>query len=83
MSRRGKIVCTLGPATNSDELILAAERELGIGRGETSPDGSFHLEIIHCFGHCTMGPNVAVDEQMTHHVTPDMMRNMLRGSAPQ
>ncbi|OBH75501.1 pyruvate kinase [Mycobacterium scrofulaceum] len=23
MSRRGKIVCTLGPATNSDELILA------------------------------------------------------------
>ena len=23
MSRRGKIVCTLGPATQSDELILA------------------------------------------------------------
>src|ERR1700732_1041632 len=23
VSRRGKIVCTLGPATNSDELILA------------------------------------------------------------
>lgn len=63
----------------SDEVILAAERALQICRDETSADGRFHLEIIHCFGHCTEGPNISINEQMHHHTTPATVTQLLRG----
>ena len=63
---------------HSEDVIAAAEQELGLRRGETSADGRVRLEIVHCFGHCTMGPNVAIDDRLTHHVTPDVVRGLLR-----
>ena len=63
---------------HSDELILAAEKELQLCRGETSADGRFHLEVIHCFGQCTMGPNVALDNRVYNHVTPEQLVGMIQ-----
>lgn len=61
----------------SEDVIRAAEARLGLGRDQTSPDNEVRLQVIHCFGHCTEGPNVRVDGQMSHHVTPAEIRRLI------
>lgn len=66
----------------SDDVIAAAEEELCLYRGESSADGRFHLEIVHCFGHCTVGPNVAINDVIHNHTTPTALRCLLRELPP-
>jgi len=42
-------------------LMNQASSKLGIKAGETTADGEFTLESVHCVGACAMGPVVVID----------------------
>jgi formate dehydrogenase subunit gamma len=45
----------------SNELAAQAKQALGIGFGETTPDGRVTLEPIYCLGLCSMSPSAMLD----------------------
>lgn len=42
------------------EILRTFEEALKIEKGQTSQDGKFSLETVHCLGACAVGPTVAV-----------------------
>lgn len=44
------------------QLIEKAKQVLGIGPGQTSPNGHITLEICRCVGACSQAPVIVVDE---------------------
>lgn len=53
-----------------DGIARQLENELGIGFGETSPDGRFTLEWTNCLGMCDLGPALMVNDRIYTQVTP-------------
>ena len=51
--------CHIRGASPLQDGIL---RLLGIGEGETTPDGLFSLELVNCLGSCALAPVMVVDE---------------------
>jgi NADH-quinone oxidoreductase subunit E len=54
------------------------EKELGIKRGETTPDLKFTLETVNCVGACALGPIVIVGEDYHGEMTPDTVGSVLK-----
>jgi NADH:ubiquinone oxidoreductase subunit F (NADH-binding)/NADH:ubiquinone oxidoreductase subunit E/Pyruvate/2-oxoacid:ferredoxin oxidoreductase delta subunit len=54
-----------------------AERQLGIKPGQTTPDGRFTLEVVHCLGACAIGPIVVVDEDLHESMQPAEVRAVI------
>jgi formate dehydrogenase subunit gamma len=48
-------------SVGAERLAAHASDRLGIGFGETSPDGSVGLDEVFCLGNCALGPSVSVD----------------------
>ena len=57
-------VCTTTPCwlRGSDEVLAACERKLGIGPGETTPDGQFTLIEVECLGACVNAPMMQIND---------------------
>jgi len=53
-----------------DEIMEQLSRHLGIGDGETTPDGMFSLEGIECNAACDYAPVVMVDWEFMDNLTP-------------
>jgi len=53
------------------------ENELGIGFGETTPDGKFSLEWTNCLGMCDQGPALMVNDQLFTKMTPEKVKDIL------
>ena len=53
------------------------ENDLGIGFGETTPDGNFTLEWANCLGMCDQGPALLVNERIYTKVTPETVHDIL------
>lgn len=49
-------------AVGARALEAAAERQLGVGRGETTADGAWTLDAVYCLGNCACGPSVRIDD---------------------
>ena len=47
-------------SVGAHELADHARRALGVGIGETTPDGSVTLDQVFCLGNCALGPSVTV-----------------------
>jgi len=63
------------------EAELMAEwlgRELGIGPGETTPDGRFTLELTNCIGACDQAPAMLVDDELHGGLTPERISDILK-----
>lgn len=45
-------------------IVRALERSLGVKSGETTPDGKFSLETVHCLGACALAPVVMTGESV-------------------
>jgi NADH-quinone oxidoreductase subunit E len=43
---------------------MTAQQRLGVGTGETTPDGEYDLDRVACLGCCALAPVVAVDEKI-------------------
>lgn len=59
-------------------ILKAIENELGIGPGDTTPDGNFTLETVACLGACALAPNMTVGEEMYGQLTPDKSLGILK-----
>lgn len=68
------VSCALAGA---QQTLEAFERELGIGAGETTPDGEVSLRTVECAGGCSFGPVVVVDHRYREPVRPEDVPGIL------
>ncbi len=64
-------------------LLDALSSALGVGPGETTPDGAFTLQVVRCAGSCSMSPVMQVDGRVYGRLKPDLALRILdRNGAP-
>jgi formate dehydrogenase subunit gamma len=57
-------------AVGAEALAGHARRRLGVGFGETTPDGAVTLDEVFCLGNCALGPALQVNGRLHGRVTP-------------
>ena len=81
-------VCTTTPCwlRGSDDVVKACERKLGIGLGETTPDGQFTVIEVECLGACVNAPMVQINddyyEDLDGPSTEKLLDALARGEKP-
>jgi NADH-quinone oxidoreductase subunit E len=81
-------VCTTTPCwlCGSDDVVRACKDALGIGIGESTPDGRFFLREFECLGACANAPILWVDddyyEDLTYDTTKAIIEALQRGERP-
>ncbi len=81
-------ICTTTPCwlRGSEEVVRACERKLGIGIGETTPDGQFTLAEVECLGACVNAPVIQVNddfyEDLDAKSTEALIDAFRRGETP-
>lgn len=63
----------------ADQVLKAIREELGVGLGETSPDGLFTVEGVRCLGACGLAPVMMIDEEVYGKLDPKRTKRILRG----
>lgn len=58
-------------------LTDACKAKLGIGLGETTPDGKFSLVEVECLGACANAPMVQVNDHYYEDLTPERLGDIL------
>ena len=71
---RGEACQSMG----SRELEAHAQTSLGIGFGETTPDGSTTLDQAFCLGNCALSPAVLVDGRLHGRVDASSFDELVR-----
>jgi NADH-quinone oxidoreductase subunit E len=66
----------------SDRIQEAIGRRLGIGYGETTPDGEYTLLPIVCLGACDHAPVLMVGEDLYHDVDEARLDQILKKGRP-
>lgn len=67
--------CHVGGAR---QILDAIREELGIGVGDTTPDGKFTLEFSSCLGVCGVAPAIMVNDTVYGNLTPEKAKEVLR-----
>lgn len=67
-------------AMNGRALEEHARQRLGIGPGETTPDGGITLEAVDCLGLCACSPAAMIDDEVHGRVTPEGLDELLRSA---
>ncbi len=62
---------------NSQAVIEAVEKELGIKPGETTEDGKFSLQLVNCIGACDNGPTMMINDETYGDLTPNKILEIL------
>jgi NADH-quinone oxidoreductase subunit E len=79
---RHQIRVCLGTACHvkGGEIILERfERTLGIGDGETTPDGEFSIERLDCVGCCSLAPVTIIDKTIQGNMAPSKVEGIFLG----
>lgn len=63
---------------NSRMIIQSIEEELGIGPGDTTPDGKFSLQLINCIGQCDEAPAMMINNDVHGGLTPSKISPILK-----
>jgi bidirectional [NiFe] hydrogenase diaphorase subunit len=61
----------------SEKLMAAAEKRLGIPRGQTTSDGQISLMTARCVGACSRAPVVLCDGEVIGEMTSEQMLEQL------
>ena len=64
-------------AMGSRDLERHARERLGIGYGETTPDGRFTLEPVYCLGNCACAPSLRIDDDVHARVSPQRFDDLI------
>jgi formate dehydrogenase subunit gamma len=64
---------------NARALEAHAQKLLGIGLGETTPDGRVTLELVYCLGNCACSPALMVNGELHGRVTPERFTELAAG----
>jgi NADH-quinone oxidoreductase E subunit len=81
-------ICTTTPCwlRGSDEVVEACRSKLGIGIGETTPDGQFSLTEVECLGGCVNAPIIQVNDDFYEDLdgpsTEALIDALSRGETP-
>jgi NADH-quinone oxidoreductase E subunit len=81
-------VCTNLPCwlRGSDQVVSACKKTLGIGVGETTPDGQFTLSEVECAGACVNAPVAAINDDYFEDLDEESVTRVLeaikRGETP-
>jgi len=72
-------ICTTTPCwlRGSDGIEHACKNKLGIGAGETTPDGKFSVMKVECLGACVNAPMVQINDDYYEDLTPENMGKIL------
>jgi formate dehydrogenase subunit gamma len=57
---RAEACQAMGSEANAEALL----QRLGLGWGETSPDGRLTVEPVYCLGLCACGPSAMLDDEL-------------------
>jgi NADH-quinone oxidoreductase subunit E len=63
----------------SEEIMETLHRELGVGEDEVTPDGRCSYVHFECLGSCDTAPMMMVDDNYQENLTPDRVRQILKG----
>lgn len=81
-------ICTNLPCMlrGSAEIVETCERELGVGIGESTPDGIFTLSEVECLGACVNAPVIWIGddfyEDLDIGTTKALIAALKRGESP-
>ena len=67
-------------SVGSDALEAHVKKSLCCGFHENSADGAVTLEPVYCLGHCAVGPNIVIDDEVHTHVTPERFDELLKAA---
>lgn len=70
----GSVACHLA---GINDLVNVIHGTLGIGPGESAPDGSFGLEIVSCLGACGCGPAAMIDDRLYTNLGPEKLQSLI------
>ncbi len=72
-------VCRTGPCMVSgcDDIIAYIKDKLGIGEGETTPDGLFTLKPAECLGACGYAPMMQLGKTYREHLTKEKVDKLI------
>lgn len=68
------LMCAL---VGSDVLIGWIKARLGIGPGETTPDGAFTLSTVECLAACGTGPMMQINDDYYERLTEEKLDRIL------
>jgi NADH:ubiquinone oxidoreductase subunit E len=73
-------VCKCVPCGLKDAPVVIAgiSREIGVGPGQTTPDGKFTFELVNCIGACDHAPAMMVNDTLYGDLTPEKITGILR-----
>jgi NADH-quinone oxidoreductase E subunit len=63
---------------NAQMIMQSVHKEIGIGPGETTPDGRFSFELTNCIGACDKAPAMLVNHDVHGNLTPDRISQVLK-----
>ena len=63
----------------AEDVFEYAQKKLGIGHKEVTPDGMFSLEEVECMGACSWAPAVEINYDFYHHITPEKLDQLIDG----
>ena len=81
-------VCTTTPCwlCGSDDVVRACKDTLGVGIGESTPDGRFFLREFECLGACANAPVLWIDDDFYEDIdyagTRAVLEALIRGERP-
>jgi len=81
-------VCTTTPCwlCGSDDVVRACKDTLGVGIGESTPDGRFFLREFECLGACSNAPVLWIDDDFYEDIdyagTKKVLEALMRGEKP-
>jgi len=72
-------VCRTTPCWLNGAAVLTetCKKRLGIGLGETTPDGTFSLVEVECLGACANAPMVQINDHYYEDLTPQRLTEIL------
>jgi NADH-quinone oxidoreductase subunit E len=62
----------------AESLLTHLERRLGIGPGQTTPDGRCTLTTVECLGSCGTAPAMMVNDRYHENLTPGAIDALLK-----
>lgn len=70
-------------AMHAERLAAHAQRRLGIGFHQTTPDGKFTLEPVYCLGNCACSPAMMIDGELYGRVSTQRFDELMASKEQQ
>src|SRR5262245_7576965 len=62
-----------------EEILAHLKKRLGIGEGQTTPDGLCTISEVECLGSCGTGPMLQLNEDYHENLTVEKVDEILKG----